>query len=256
MKSDLINNWHRIWSNRTPQKSLEENVLQQLISADGFDTPLGVMAENDWKDYVELFTNRSGIAQDDSIFEIGCGGGAFLYPFYEAGFEVGGIDYSQELIQIAQTAMPQRKNFLHAMEASSCPIFPAVNVVIANHVIHYFPSLDYSTAVLDLMLQKALRVVSISGIPNANLKEESESTRRGLLSLEEYESKYRGLDILYYQQNWFIELATKHGFVARFFDHEMPGFAQARFRYDCVLTKFHEDWSCLPDGQIHRTRTP
>lgn len=230
-------NWHRIWSNRTPIDTQEGSVLQKLICIDGFDSPLGLMKEEQWNDYVALFARRSGIVPSDSIFEVGCGCGAFLYPFFTKDHEVGGIDYSSELVQIAQTVMPGRAAFFRAAEASSCPVDPEAEAVIANHVIHYFPSLEYSSMALELMLRKARRVVTISGIPDASLRQESENERRGLLKREEYESKYRGLDILYYQKDWFEALAVTHGFVPRFFDHEMPGFAQNRFRFDCVMTR-------------------
>jgi len=237
MNTDYINNWHRIWSNRVLQETSENNVLQQLISIDGFDSPLGLMSEGDWKEYVTLFATRSGIVNGDSIFEVGCGAGAFLYPFYKTGFKIGGIDYSRDLIQIAQTVMPEKKSVLNENEACFCPIDPKVDVVIANHVIHYFPSIEYSNTVLELMLQKSRRVVSISAIPDLNLKDESENERRGLLSSEEYEQKYKGLNILYYQREWFEKLASKHGYSIHFYDHEMPGFAQNRFRFDCVMTR-------------------
>ncbi len=237
MKADYINNWHRIWSNRTSQQAADGSMLERLISADGFDSPLGLMAENDWRAYVALFAKRTEIVKGDSIFEVGCGAGAFLYPFYEASFEIGGIDYSRELIQIAQNAMPEKKSEFNTQEASVCQIAPRADVVVANHVIHYFYSLDYSFTVLDLMLRKAIRVVSISGIPDADKKENSEKERRGLLTAEEYEPKYRGLELLYYKKEWFSEMASAHGFDVQFFPHEMPGFAQNRFRFDCVMKR-------------------
>jgi SAM-dependent methyltransferase len=237
VKPDYVNNWHRVWSNRRSPEELQGSVLQRLVSIDGFDSPLGMMSEDHWSDYVAMFASRSGIRQGDSVFEIGCGAGAFLYPFYTAGYEVSGIDYSHELIQIARSVMPQRKQFLNSTEARSCPVSPLQDVVVANHVIHYFPSHAYSRAVLERVLQKALRVAALSGIPDVRLRDESESERRALLSSGEYDSKYRGLEILYYAQDWFVGMAQERGFVAQFFDHEMPGFAQNRFRFDCVMTR-------------------
>lgn len=237
MTTGFIDNWHRIWSNRTPEGSQKGSVLQTLISIDGFDSPLGFMNEHHWKDYVAQFIQRSGIVQGDSVFEVGCGAGAFLYSLHGAGYEVSGIDYSKEQIQIAQSVMPQRKAFLNTTEASLCPINPSSDAVIANHVVHYFPSLTYSFAVIDLMLNKALKVVSISGIPNVELQNESENERRSTLSVEEYDSKYQGLEILYYSKDWFAELAKIHNFLPQFFDHDMPNFLQNRFRFDCVMTR-------------------
>ena len=237
MARGFINNWHKVWSARMPPDEHQVSVLQRLICIDGFDTPLGLVEEGPWNDYVALFSTRTGIRHGDSVFEMGCGSGAFLYPLYKTGHAVSGIDYSLEMIRFARSAMPERRHVLNKVEASLCPVSPKADVVIANHVIHYFPTIDYSSIVLGIMLEKSRRVVGISGIPDADLKSESESYRRSLLRADEYEAKYRGLEILYYERQWFVKHALAKGFTARFLSHEMPGFAQNRFRYDCVMTR-------------------
>ena len=133
--------------------------------------------------------------------------------------------------------MPDRENFIHEQEACVCTDEPQEDVVIANHVIHYFPSVDYTAGVLSVMLRKARRVIAISGIPDEAIKTASETFRRGLLTPEEYAKKYNGLEILYFKRQWFTDIAGKHGFTAEFFEHTMPGFAQNQFRYDCVLKR-------------------
>ena len=60
-------------------------VLEKSISADGFDSPLGLMEEKDWRDYVSLLAKRTQIAKDESIFEVGCGSGLFFIRFMKQG---------------------------------------------------------------------------------------------------------------------------------------------------------------------------
>lgn len=235
MEDKYINNWHRVWSNRSSLESGSGTVLEKLISADGFDSPLGLMQENDWRNYVNKLANRFELAEGESIFEVGCGAGAFLYPFYEEGRNVGGIDYSKDLIQIAQSAMPLAKDSLEVKEATMFNAYPKADIVIANHVIHYFSSYKYAEDVLELMLKKVKRVISISGIPNAEMKEDSEKMRRGLLTDQEYEAKYKGLEIIYFEKEWFKRIAEKANLSVEFWGHEMPGFAQNKFRFDCIL---------------------
>ncbi len=235
--ADYVNNWHRVWSHRKPLPELEGNALQQLISLDGFDSPLGAMSETDWKTYVGVFAERCALAAGDSIFEVGCGSGAFLFPFYQQGHAVSGIDYSEELIQVAQSFMPDRQAEISVMEAKEFSVQPVTDVVVANHVIHYFSSLSDAETVLTKMLRKAGKSVCVSGVPDAALRAESEQERRGILSPAEYEAKYAGLEILYFDREFFVDLAKTERFNVRFFDHDMPGFAQNRFRYDCLMTK-------------------
>ena len=74
--------WKEIWS-RTRQLPAEKQDLQFLIEADGFNSGAGKIAAPDWLAYIEYVTQLARIAPDDSIYEIGCGSGAFLYPFYQ-----------------------------------------------------------------------------------------------------------------------------------------------------------------------------
>jgi len=82
-------------------------------------------------------------------------------------------------------------------------------------------------------LKKARRSIYISGIPDINFKKEQEKYRKDSLSEQEYQNKYKGLDILYFDKKWFIDQAKSKNFTIEFYNHEMPGFAQSKFRFDC-----------------------
>lgn len=234
--TDYVNKWHQVWSRRKSTLGLPANVLQQLIELDGFDSPLSAMSENDWKTYVAIFAERCNLAVGDSIFEVGCGSGAFLFPFYQQGHPIGGIDYSEELIRVAKSFMPERQEEFSVMEAKEFSELP-VDVVVANHVIHYFSSLSDAETVVSKMLRKAVKSVCVTGVPDAALRIEAERERRGILQPDLYEAKYAGLEILYYDRKFFVEMAKAYSFDVRFFHHDMPGFAQNRFRFDCLMAR-------------------
>jgi len=102
-----MNNWNSIWNKRKIEDSIVGNLLEHLIRADGFDEGAGSIGKYNWLQYILYIKERLNIEKTDSIFEIGCGGGAFLYPFYKEGYEVAGIDYSEALIEIGKSMMPQ-----------------------------------------------------------------------------------------------------------------------------------------------------
>lgn len=233
----MLQNWETVWNKREISKCKDYTTLETLIMCDGFDTPLGIMKEMDWRNYIQIIHDKLKIRLNDSIFEIGCGAGAFLYPFYEKKYNIGGIDISKSLIDIAQTHMPEYKfNLLHK-EAVEIQTNLKIDVILANHVFHYFPSIDYAKNVLEKMFLISNRVISITGLPNFDLKLESETFRRGLLSEDEYKIKYKGLDILYFNKEWFSKLADLNNYNCIFTNHTMPGFAQNDFRFDCILQK-------------------
>src|SRR5262249_35410632 len=95
-------NWREIWESRSLGGGTP---LQQLMAADGFDG-FAQMDERAWRDYVARVGERLGIAPRSSIFEVGCGAGAFLFPWHEAEHPIGGIDASSRLLGFARQAMP------------------------------------------------------------------------------------------------------------------------------------------------------
>jgi hypothetical protein len=109
-----LNKWYKIWNNRSTLTSLKNmNLLQKLIILDGFDSKLGFMLEKDWRSHIKKIAILLKIYRSNTIYEIGCGSGAFLFPFYEIGNKTGGIDYSEILIDASHIAMPLSKNNLH-----------------------------------------------------------------------------------------------------------------------------------------------
>lgn len=231
-----MNSWRSIWGKR---ELVDESgsLLSKLILADGFDSPLGSISESAWRGYVQMFMDYADIVNGESIFEVGCGSGAFLLPFYEKNFHISGVDFSRNLIQIAKTSMPDAEKNFNLMEASSLSDSPKFDVVLANHVFHYFPSLEYASIVLSQMLSKSNRAVALLGMPDFNTKDKSEAERRGLLSEGEYERKYDGIGILYFQKDWISKIAIMNGFTAQFFPHRLDGFPQAIFRFDCLMNR-------------------
>lgn len=96
--------WKEIWNSRKTTAQ-GESLLQYLLALDGFDSGAGKIDETNWRDYVECVFRKielNRIGQHFSIYEVGCGAGAFLYPFFEKGHIVGGIDYSTILINNAR----------------------------------------------------------------------------------------------------------------------------------------------------------
>ena len=82
-----MDKWKQIWNK---DDRINKIILETLIKADGFDSGAGSFTVDDWIDYTGELYDKLNIANSDSIYDIGCGGGAFVYPLHLKNHVVGG----------------------------------------------------------------------------------------------------------------------------------------------------------------------
>lgn len=228
--------WKEIWNRRgTSHIDFNTIQLQDLIHADGFDSGAGKIDVESWKYYISFIEQKINVEENDSIFEVGCGSGAFLYLWYCQGHVVGGIDYSKSLISLAQNVL--KGHDFSLCEADQIDVGSQYDIVVANSVFHYFQNYQYAQEVLERMVQKARKTIAILEIPDRARQQESERARMEALSPAEYESKYEGLPHHYYDREWFFTFAEKHQLAIDIFDQNIQNYGNNIFRFNVVLTK-------------------
>jgi len=231
--NEAMENWLDVWERKG---TIEEGVVpsfEELLAIDGYDTNTGKCSVESYSEYVRNVCELALIHKDDSIMEVGCGAGAFLYTLYQDGYDVTGVDYSQKLINISQLVMPNA-HFERA-EAASLP-YPdeSLDVVLSVGVFLYFPELDYAEKALSeiyRVLKPGGRVV-ITGLPNEELQElwfETIGEERAL--------RMKSTPHLFYSKEWVQQTAEKAGFEATLFDHKQDGYGNATFRFNVSLVK-------------------
>lgn len=230
-----MQNWQTIWNKQQIDKTLE-STLERLIAVDGFNSPFGGMKDSEiWMDYVERTATKLQIKPEDSLFEVGCGGGAFLYPFYQKGHKVAGIDYAPNLVKIAQDAMPNAT--INVGEALNITAGNQFNAVISNGVFLYFPDYNYAATVLQRMVKMASKSIGIFDVPDLSKKKEALAVRKANLGEAEYEEKYRGLDHLYYKKHWFEEVLATESVKIVIEDQSMQNYGNSKYRFNVFIYK-------------------
>lgn len=228
-----MTNWKEIWSSR---KSIQGNTsLSMLINMDGFDSGAGNFSEKIWREYVLSFCKKNSIQNTDTIFEVGCGSGAFLYPLYLESCIVGGLDYSASLLDVAARVMPKGKFSL--IEASHLNIEEQFDIVFSHSVFQYFETLDYAKKVLEKMILKSKYKVIILDAPDKLMQEEAYRIRRGALTASEYDQKYTGLNHLFYEKKWFEKIAIDNNCRIEFYTQCISGYLNSEFRFNVVINK-------------------
>ena len=209
-----------------------------LLAVSGFDTGTGKCTEQQWRAYVTQMQEWLAITLDKTVCEIGCGGGAFLYVLYEQGVQVSGIDYSDTSIAVAKRVMPEMD--FHVGEASQ-PGYSNVqfDVVLSSSVFQYFPDLNYAKHVLEEIhrITKSGGIIGVFDVPDLEKQKASEILRRGALSLGEYERMYVNHQHLYYDKQWFRDIAKQLNCSIEIRDQNIHGYKNSTYRYNLKICK-------------------
>lgn len=227
-----MDKWQEVWNKKD---RVNDYVLDTLIKADGFDSGAGSFNLEDWKNYTNEHFQKLDIDVKDSIYDIGCGSGAFVYPLYLENHKVGGIDYSYVLIDLANTVMKE-SDFVN-MEASKIDINKKYDIVVSHSVFHYFKDLDYAKNVVNKMIDKANHKIGIFDINDKSKEAAYHKTRMGKINKEEYEKKYAGLEHLFYEKSWFENLAKELGLKITIFDQTFENYSNSSLRFNVIMEK-------------------
>lgn len=223
--------WHEIWRQRRVEIP-GQPVLADLLAADGYDNPFGYITERAWRAMVRRWIAALGIKPGMTVFEIGCGSGAFLHEFARLGCQVGGLDLSPGLIRLARTVLPAGR--FEVADARSFRPREPVDVVVASGVFMYFPSQDYASGVLAAMARAARHAVLVLDLPDRATEAEATAGRiEAVGGPQEYARRYQGLEHRYYDRADMTSRLARHGFgTAAAEDVRIEGYGNARFRFD------------------------
>jgi len=225
-------NWKDIWRSKTIE-NIHSVTLKKIIELDGFEG-YGEIEVDEWIKYIDSITEKLNISNADSIFEIGCGAGAFLFPFYKNKHLVGGIDYSSKLIETVGKFMP--KGFWLEAEASE-PIDRTYDVVVSNSVFIYFSSPDYAQSVVNNMISMCNKSIAILDVLDLEKKEAYLNYKRRLIG-GNYDQLYpKSLDQQFYSKDWFSKLFENTGFTMWTEDQSINGYRNSPYRFNVYAKK-------------------
>ena len=235
----MANRWKEVWNNRKIDvdklKETDEFTLyKELKRLDGFD----VQVENE-EAYYRSFYNGickiydTKLAFAGSIYEVGCGSGANLFLFKRRGKQVGGVDYSEQLVAAAQNIMPTEDIIVE--EAVNITDEPQYDVLISDSVFAYFYDEAYGREVLEKMYHKAASKIVLLEIFDKDMEEECNAYRRA--SVENYDERYKGLDKVFYPRQMFVDFAKEHDCTIEFEPVVNEYYWNSRYMYNCFMTK-------------------
>lgn len=222
--------WMRLWQERRPADQSRE--LASLLAAGGYESGFAGFDEDAWRASVGRRATELGIGIDDSVFEVGCGAGAFLHELRALGCRVGGLDPSPGLIELASAAIPD--GAFRVAEATDVGSRDGADAVISCGAFLYFPTLEYASAVIGKMVGAAVRSVGIYDLPDAATAADDLARRQRLAGgAEAYRQRYEGLDHRYYERDWVATQLTAAGLVdVQLAGQDLAGYGNAPFRFN------------------------
>lgn len=113
----------------------------------------------------EYVAETLDIGPGTRVFEVDCGNGEFLFPFYSNGYSVGGSDGDPDAIAQALAEMPEGV-FTVGMAAALDPATPWDAVVCRSFA--GAPDLDYMRGLVARMFAKAVHAIALVNVPEAH----------------------------------------------------------------------------------------
>lgn len=234
----MTNKWKKIWNDKVCHN--EDVELSELIKLDGFDSGFTGYSDQQWMDMTADAAMRSDLQNGDTILEVGCGSGAFLYCL-DTKYDVRayGLDYSRPLIKIAKKVIPT--GHFTVCDANSYSYgHNFFNKIYSHGVFFYFESYEYALSVLE-KCHFGLKVggnLCLMDLNDLSTQDEYMAQRYAAFgSKEEYNRKYGGLDHLFFDKTRLSCDLNHIGFTnVQFFDHKIANGSE-NFRFNLLAEK-------------------
>lgn len=223
--------WADIWESRVHEPKKMSHT--ELLIANGYDSVRSALSTSNLVYAQDYYWSLIKLQNTDSVYEVGCGSGAFLYNLYQNNIKVGGMDLSNNLLDLAKINLPNGK--WEQGNALSLNVEEKWDHVISFGLFLYFPDINYAEGVISKMLEKANNSVCIYDFPNLDCKDECEAMRRS--TTPNYDRDYKNLQHLYYSKQWFIEFANSRNLHLTLFDQIIPEYASGKHRFCIILRK-------------------
>jgi len=236
--SETSAKWREVWTSKGTRHNLERLTLLDLLAIDGFDTGGGKMTESMWFKLNQWACRKLNLRKGQTLLEVGCGAGAFLFPFARKGVAVSGIDYSPTMVEIARLVLPGAT--VRQAEANCLPFGECIfDKIVSMGVFLYFPSWRYTERVLEEMLRvlKPGGKCLIMDINDRAKRAEAEDKRKRLIGLRLYRKMYQGLGHMYYERRWFVRFAERRGLSYELFDQNITDYGNSDWRFNFCFQK-------------------
>ena len=241
-RKNNIMTWKEVWSNtecnyysRAKILNFSPRTLEDLIEIMDFD-----ISSEDWEKNISVVMETSCNDIPKNILEVGCGAGAWLFPFYKMGSRVSGVDFLPYLIECAKSIMPEGR-FYSADADEALFGEEKFDLILCNSVFQYFRSYEYAEKVLINMLSHLgdSGACLLTDLFCEDKKDEYKKFRIDELKIseEEWDRRYSSSGHLYLNRDRIKSLCSQNGFNAKIINNRFIGYNHSKFRFDLMIRR-------------------
>jgi glycerol-3-phosphate cytidylyltransferase len=237
LNKDKFYSWKNIWDNRIIKskiKSSNFNLKNSMILNGHYEGP-GKIPIISWKKYGSKLRKVLNINRKDTLFEVGCGSGAFLYLFKDLK-KIGGCDYSNELIKYCKKFLKKHSKNIINKNSDQINDKLKYKFVFSHGLLHYLSdSLARKTIIQ--MIKKSKDKIAILDIPNKKFEKKYMALRIKSLGKKKYKKNYNKLPHNLYSKSFFNEIAKKTNCNHYFFQNIIENHKQGKYRFNVCFSK-------------------
>ena len=205
-------NWLQVWKKKS-NLPFSKN-YKNLLEMNGWDTGVSSFSIQDWKKFINMIIKKFQITKTDNVFEIGCGSGAFLLPFYKKNINCFGTDYSTKFIKNCKKLM--KKGVFIKSEANNLKKFKKYkfDYIFIHSVFQYFDNTKYADQVMSQLREIAQKgtKIFILDVPNLKKKKVWKKDMIKAIGKIEFDKKYSNFKHLFYPISFFKKFCKKNNF--------------------------------------------
>ena len=231
----MTQKWLKVWKQKSNLPF--SNKYKVLLEMNGWDTGVSSFSINDWKKFINSIIRKFKINNKNNIFEIGCGSGAFLLPFYKKNINCFGTDYSTKFINNCRKLM--KKGVFIKSEANNLKKFRKYNFdfIFIHSVFQYFDNITYARQVMNQLknISKKHTFIFILDIPNLKKKNIWKKDIIRLIGEDEFKKKYSKLKHQFYSISFFEKFCKQNDFIMYKFSNLKLKKQSSKYRFNIMI---------------------
>lgn len=230
--------WNRIWDERG--RDYPEDDPAKIS---GYDQAFSMITPEVADRHADTVARQLDLRPDDALLDMGCGAGMLLSRLSPRVRRASGTDRSEGMVARLRKLYPRLD--VQVAEARSLPFPDATfDKVLAHGVFQYFPDEGHALAALDELarLTRGGGRIVLCDLMDLDTRAEYLAFRARLAAAAPAGSTWTSsvcepVSHLYLRRGFFERWGRARGFSVRVSDRDVPGYANARFRFDVIVDR-------------------